>query len=71
MGAGVCEGGKLLKAYHQSGEKDEKLFDQSTAASNQGDKDWLACVRERAKGEKFYPAVVAEAQDIADRLAGE
>ncbi len=61
---------KFGAAYRASGLTDEKAFDESTAAEEKGDRDWFACVRGRARQEKFYPALLSEAQRKADRLTG-
>ncbi len=61
---------KFDEAYRVSGMKDQTLADKSNEAEDQGDKAWFACVRARARSEKFYPALLSEAQRTADRLAG-
>jgi hypothetical protein len=60
----------MQKTYQQSGAKDDKLFDASTKVEDQGDKDYRACLVARTPQEAFYPALVKEAQELADRLAG-
>jgi hypothetical protein len=60
----------IFKKYQQSGAKDQKTFDAYTAAQEKGDVDYHACYRERAPKEAFFPALVKEAQAIADRFAG-
>ena len=62
---------KLQAEYRASGLKDEKLFDESTRAEEQGDKDYRACFNERAPREPFFAGVTREAQDLVDRLAGD
>jgi len=49
--------------------KDDKLFDESTKAEDKGDKDYRACLIARTPQEAFYPALVKETQELADRLA--
>ena len=68
--AATAKGDKLYKAYQASGLKNEKVFAEYEKASAAGDKDWFACVGAHAKAEKVYPDLVAEAQDVANRLAG-
>lgn len=60
---------QLNKLYQASGQKNQKAFDDSEKASAQGDNDWIACVRQREKGEKVFPALLGEAQDLANRMA--
>ena len=62
---------ELAAKYQASGLKDEKLFDESTQAREQGDKDYRACFNERAPREPFFAGLTKEAQDLVDRLAGE
>ena len=61
---------EMQEAYRQSGAKDDKLFDASTKVEDQGDKDYRACLVARTPQEAFYPALVKEAQELADRLTG-
>ncbi len=60
----------ILKKYEAGGAKDEKLFNSSTAEQEKGDRDYRACNMERAPKEAFFPALVKEAQEIADRFGG-
>jgi hypothetical protein len=62
---------ELQAEYRASGLKDEKLFDESTHAQEQGDKDYRDCFNERAPHEPFFGAITKEAQDLVDRLAGD
>ncbi|QGM96223.1 hypothetical protein [Methylocystis parvus] len=59
----------LGKKYEAGGSKDEKLLDGSNKALEQGDRDYRACYGERLSKEAFYPELVKEAQEIADRFA--
>ena len=59
----------LQAAYQKSGSKNEKLFDDSTKAENEGDKAYRACLVKETPQQPYYSALVKEAQDIADRLA--
>ena len=60
----------LRAAYQKSGAKNEKLFDDGTKAEDDGDKAYRACLVARTPQQPYYAALVAEAQEIADRLAG-
>jgi len=59
---------KLLKKYNEGGMKDEKVFDESTAAQARGDDDYRACFAAHAPKESFFPALTREAQEIVDRF---
>jgi len=59
---------KLRADYEAAHSKDQDEFDADSKA--QGDKDFHACWRERAAKQPFYPALVKEAQDFANRIAG-
>ncbi|WP_442756492.1 hypothetical protein ACNHKD_07740 [Methylocystis sp. JAN1] len=58
----------LFKKYQASGAKDEKIFNFYTAEQEKGDRDYRNCYSERAPKEAFFPALVKEAQEIADRF---
>ncbi|WP_424363238.1 hypothetical protein [Methylocystis parvus] len=60
----------LFKKYQASGAKDENVFNSYTAEQEKGDRDYRACIGERAPKEAFFPELVKEAQEIADRFAG-
>lgn len=60
----------IYKKYQASGAKDEKIFNESSEAREKGDADYRACYRERAPKEAFFPALVKEAQEIANRFGG-
>ena len=60
----------LRSAYQKSGAKNEKLFDDGTKAEDDGDKAYRACLVARTPQQAYYPALVKEAQELADRLAG-
>ena len=57
-----------LSEYQASKLKQEKLFDEYTALQNKGDNDNRKCFADRAKGENFFSAVRAQAQELSDRL---
>jgi len=58
----------IFKKYQASGAKDEKIFNSYTAEQEKGDRDYRACIGERAPKEAFFPELVKEAQQIADRF---
>jgi hypothetical protein len=60
---------ELRDAYQKSGAKNEKLFDDSTKAEDEGDKGYRACLVKQRPQQPDYGALVKEAQEIADRLA--
>jgi hypothetical protein len=60
----------LWKAYEKTGSKDEKLLDQRSKAEDDGDKAYRACLVAKSPQQPYYAALVKEAQEIADRLAG-
>ena len=60
---------ELRDAYQKSGAKNEKLFDDGTKAEDDGDKAYRACLVAKTPQQAYYQALVAEAQEIADRLA--
>lgn len=60
----------IFKKYQASGAKDEKIYDSYTDTQSKGYADYLACYRQRAPKEAFFPALVKEAQEIADRFGG-
>jgi hypothetical protein len=61
----------LRAAYQKAGRKNEKLFDDGTKAEDDGDKAYRACLVARIPQQPYYPALVKEAQEIADRLAAQ
>ncbi len=61
----------LFKKYQESAAKDEKIFNAYTAEQEKGDKDYRACYADRLPKEAFFPALLKEAQEIADRFGGE
>jgi hypothetical protein len=60
----------LRNAYQKSGAKNEKLFDDGTKAEDDGDNAYRACLVAKTPQQPYYQALVGEAQEIADRLAG-
>lgn len=61
---------EILKKYSDSGSKDQKIFDEYSAAQAKADQDYRACYADRAPKEPYFPALVKEAQEIADRFGG-
>ena len=60
----------MWKAYENAGSKDDKLLDERSKAEDNGDKAYRACLVAKTPQQPYYPALVAEAQELADRLAG-
>jgi len=61
---------KLRADYDGAKSKDQDAFDADSKAQAQGDKDFHTCWIERAAKQPFYPALLKEAQDFANRIAG-
>lgn len=57
-----------MKKYSDGGAKDEKAFDRYSALQEKADKDYHACYAEKTPAAPFFPALVKEAQAIADRF---
>ena len=60
----------LWKAYEKSGSKNQKLLDQRSKAEDDGDKAYRVCLVAKTPEQPYYAALVKEAQETADRLAG-
>ncbi len=61
----------IYKKYTDGGAKDEKLATAHEAVQTKADTTYRACYAERAPKADFFPALVREAQAIADRFKGE
>lgn len=61
---------ELRGAYEKSQPKNEKLSDDSSKAEDDGDKAYRACLVAKTPQQPYYQGLAAEAQAIADRLAG-
>ncbi|WP_245482451.1 MULTISPECIES: hypothetical protein [unclassified Mesorhizobium] len=61
---------KFQEAYQASELKDEKSYDAANAAWEKGDADYRACMGERLPGDAAFPALLAQAQALADHMAG-
>ncbi len=55
-------------AYDNSDPRDDLLFDVYTALQEEGDSAYRKCFVEKAPAEKFFPALVKQAQAIVDAL---
>jgi len=61
---------KLQEAYQASDLKDEKSYDAANAAWEKGDGDYRACMGEHLPGDPAFPALLSQAQELADHMAG-
>lgn len=61
---------KFQQAYQASDLKDEKAFDAANAAWEKGDADYRACMGKHLPGDPVFPALLAQAQELADHMAG-
>lgn len=61
---------KFQEAYQASDLKDEKAFDASNAAWDKGDSDYRACMGQHLPADPAFPALLAQAQALADQMAG-
>lgn len=61
---------KFQEAYQASDLKDEKAFDASNAAWDKGDSDYRACMGKNLPADPAFPALLAQAQALADHMAG-
>ncbi|MCZ8547834.1 hypothetical protein OOJ09_26925 [Mesorhizobium qingshengii] len=57
-------------AAEATGQKDEKAYDAANAAWEKGDGDYRTCMGERLPGEPVFPALLGQAQELADHMAG-
>lgn len=57
-------------AAQASEQNDEKAYDTANAAWEKGDGDYRACMSERLPGDPVFPALLAQAQELADHMAG-
>ncbi|MDX8466212.1 hypothetical protein RFM26_11015 [Mesorhizobium sp. VK23B] len=62
---------KFQETYQSSDLKDQQAYDSANAAWEKGDGDYRACMGERLPGEASFPALLAEAQALADHMAGQ
>ncbi|RFB74963.1 hypothetical protein [Methylovirgula sp. 4M-Z18] len=61
---------KFEKIYQDSGLKNQKAFAAASAAQDKGDRDYRACVAERLPHEPVFPALLKQAQELANHMAG-
>ncbi|CDX22185.1 conserved exported hypothetical protein [Mesorhizobium sp. ORS 3324] len=61
---------KFQETYQGSDLKDQQAYDSANAAWEKGDADYRACMGERLPGDPAFPALLAEAQALADHMAG-
>ncbi|MFD2054681.1 hypothetical protein ACFSQT_16760 [Mesorhizobium calcicola] len=61
---------KFQEAYQASDLKDQKAYDAANAAWEKGDADYRACMGEHLLSEPVFPALLAQAQQLADHMAG-
>lgn len=57
-------------AAQASEAKDDKAYDAVNAAWEKGDVDYRACMAEHLPGDPVFPALLKQAQDLADQMAG-
>ncbi|TGP21829.1 MULTISPECIES: hypothetical protein [unclassified Mesorhizobium] len=62
---------KFQETYQSSDLKDQQAYDAANAAWEKGDGDYRACMGERLPGDAAFPALLAEAQQLADHMAGQ
>jgi hypothetical protein len=61
---------KFQEAYQASDLKDEKAFDAANAAWEKGDGDYRKCMGEHLPSDPVFPALLGQAQELADHMAG-
>ncbi|WP_292156122.1 hypothetical protein [Mesorhizobium sp.] len=61
---------KFQKTYQGSDLKDQQAYDSANAAWEKGDGDYRACMGKRLPGDPAFPALLAEAQQLVDNMAG-
>lgn len=57
-------------AAQASGQQDETAYDAANAAWEKGDDDYRKCMGEQLPTDATFPALVGEAQALADQMAG-
>lgn len=57
-------------AAQASEQNDEKAYDTANAAWEKGDGDYRACMAQHLPSDPAFPALVAQAQQLADHMAG-
>lgn len=61
---------KFQQEYQGSDLKDQQAYDSANAAWEKGDGDYRACMGERLPDDPTFPALLAQAQELADHIAG-
>ncbi|RUW79244.1 hypothetical protein EOA29_24470, partial [Mesorhizobium sp. M1E.F.Ca.ET.063.01.1.1] len=61
---------KFQQEYQGSDLKDQQAYDSANAAWEKGDGDYRACMGERLPDDPTFPALLAQAQELADHMAG-
>ncbi|OHV88671.1 hypothetical protein [Mesorhizobium sp. ORS 3428] len=61
---------KFQETYQGSDLKDQQAYDSANAAWEKGDNDYRACMGERLPADSVFPALLAQAQTLADHMAG-
>jgi hypothetical protein len=59
---------RVLDEYQKTEPKDEKLFDRYTHIQEEADQAYRGCFASRAKSERWFPALVKQAQGLVDAL---
>lgn len=60
---------KFQETYQGSELKDQQAYDSANAAWEKGDTDYRACMGQRLPGDPSFPALLKQAQDLADHMA--
>ena len=61
---------KFQQAYQGSDLKDQQAYDSANAAWEKGDADYRTCMAERLPGDPVFPALLKQAQALADSMMG-
>lgn len=61
---------KFQETYQGSDLKDQQAYDSANAAWEKGDGDYRACMAERLPADPAFPALLKQAQELADSMAG-
>jgi hypothetical protein len=61
---------KAQQADQGSDQDNPQASDPANAAWEKGDADYRACMAQRLPGDPSFPALLKQAQDLADGMAG-
>ncbi len=61
---------KTQQTDQSSDQDDSSATDAANAAWEKGDADYRACMAQRLPGDPSFPALLKQAQDLADSMAG-